>query len=196
MSYENKEPTNDNNMELINYNEGGKKDWFRFKDLLSWFKIIIVSVLVVYLCNNLLIVNANIPTGSMIPTVMPNDKIVANRLVYINHKPQRGDVVIFKFPDDENVLFLKRIIGLPGDIVEIKNDKIYINDKELNDPYKRESMKGNYGPYKVPEGQYFMLGDNRNNSEDSRFWQQKYVSKDKILGKAEFIYLPTFQKIE
>ena len=108
------------------------------------------------------------------------------------------DIVIFKFPDDESQLFIKRVIGLPNETVTIIDGKVYIDDNKepLYEPYLAQEMVGTFGPYEVPENCYFMLGDNRNYSRDSRFWENTYVSKDKILGKALFRYFPKFSTIE
>lgn len=109
--------------------------------------------------------------------------------------PERFDIVIFKYPDDESQLFIKRIIGLPGDKVEIKDGKVYINDSEtpLDDSFVSETPLGSFGPYEVPENCYFMMGDNRNNSKDSRYWQNTYVQFDQIVGKAEIRYFPSIK---
>ena len=89
-------------------------------------------------------------------------------------------------------LFIKRIIGMPGETVEIKDGKVYINGSEepLKDSFTPETPVGDYGPYTVPEDSYFVLGDNRNYSRDSRFWNNPYVAEDKILGKAVLRYFP------
>ena len=94
------------------------------------------------------------------------DRIFGNRLAYINKDPQRFDIVIFKYPDDETQLFIKRVIGLPGETVEIRDGKVYIDGAEtpLDDSFTPEPPQGNWGPEVVPEGSYFMLGDNRNRS--------------------------------
>ena len=90
-------------------------------------------------------------------------------------------------------MFIKRVIGLPGETVNIIDGKVYINDSQvpLDDSFTPETPQGSFGPYEVPEGCYFMLGDNRENSEDSRFWVNKYVQEDKILGKVYFRYFPS-----
>ena len=100
--------------------------------------------------------------------------------------------MIFKFPDDESKLYIKRVIGLPGDTVVIVDGKVYINgsSEPLDDSFCPEEPLGNFGPYSVPEGSYFMLGDNRNYSADSRFWQNTFVKREKILGKAVLRYWP------
>ena len=142
--------------------------------------------------NKFVYANAEVPTGSMIPVVQPNDRLIVNRLAYLFEEPKRGDIVMFAFPDDEKDNYLKRIIGLPGEKVEIKNGLVYINDSEkpLDEPYINDPPNGNYGPYNVPEGCYFMLGDNRDESKDARFWNNTYVKKEKIVGKAWLKYYP------
>lgn len=148
--------------------------------------------------SNFVIVNAAVPSGSMLETIQEKSRIVAFRLSYLFSVPKRFDVVVFKYPDDESVYYVKRIIGLPGEKVEIKDGKVYINDTEepLDDSFVKETPTGSYGPYYVPEGCYFMLGDNRNNSEDSRLWRNTFVEEAKILGKVYFSYYPTIKSIK
>ena len=138
--------------------------------------------------------NATVPSGSMEPTVMTGDRVIGLRLAYMFSSPKRGDVIVFKYPDDRSVQYLKRIIGLPGEKVEIKDGKVYINDSEepLEEEYLTVVPTDNYGPYFVPEDSYFMLGDNRNNSKDSRYWKNTYVKKEDIVAKVLFGYYPKF----
>ena len=110
-------------------------------------------------------------------------------------KPQRGDVIVFVYPGDRTKDFIKRLIGLPGDIVEIKDGKLLINGEEFKDPKVQNLYyynRGDYGaldqPIKVPEGKYFVLGDNSASSHDSRYWG--FVDKDDLVGKAEVIFWP------
>ena len=161
-------------------------------ELIQWLIAILVAVIIALFVDNFLIVNAQIPSGSMENTIMTGDRVVGNRLSYLTKDPERYDVIIFKYPDDESQLFIKRIIGLPGETVEIRDGHIYIggSSEPLEDVETKEYMVGNYGPYTVPEGCYFVMGDNRNDSKDSRYWINPYVSKDKILGKAVFRYWP------
>ncbi len=169
------------------------------KEIISWVKTIVFAVVFALFINRFVMVNASVPTGSMETAIMPGDRIMAFRLAYVLEKPKRFDVVVFKFPDDESVYYVKRIIGLPGETVVIKGGKVYIDgsDTPLDDsfvngvPYDED-----YGPYEVPEGHYFMLGDNRNNSADSRMWNNTYLSEDKILGEAVFRYYPSFKLFE
>ncbi len=162
------------------------------KELFQWLIAILAAVAIALFVDNFLIVNAQIPSGSMENTIMTGDRVVGNRLSYLTKDPERYDVIIFKYPDDESQLFIKRIIGLPGETVEIRDGHIYIDgsSEPLEDVETKEYMVGNYGPYTVPEGCYFVMGDNRNDSKDSRYWINPYVSKDKILGKAVFRYWP------
>ena len=155
------------------------------EELWEYIKMIIFVVVVVFIVNNVLLINAKIPSESMEDTIMTGDRIFGNRLAYINKDPQRFDIVIFKYPDDETQLFIKRVIGLPGETVEIRDGKVYIDGAEtpLDDSFTPEPPQGNWGPEVVPEGSYFMLGDNRNRSKDSRFWTNTFVKKEKILVK-------------
>ena len=168
------------------------------QEILSYIKILAVAVIVAFLFTRFIIVNAQVPSGSMENTILTGDRLIGFRLAYLFHEPERGDIVIFKYPDDESQLFIKRLIGLPGDTVEIKNGKVFINgeeDEEANS-HVPETPTGNYGPYVVPEGCYFMLGDNREHSKDSRFWSNTFVTYDEIVGKAIIRYYPSIKVLE
>ena len=146
--------------------------------------------------------NAVVPTGSMINTIQEKDRIIASRLAYIKNDPERYDIVIFKYPDDRKQYFVKRVIGLPGETVEVIGGVVYVTKTDgetiqLDDSFVTNCKPtGDYGPFVVPEDCYFMMGDNRNSSWDSRFWTNKYVPKDDIIGKVKFRYYPNFSKIE
>ena len=165
-----------------------------FKEIMSWVIPFAIALVAALLIKNFLIINADVPTGSMENTIMPGDRFIGNRLAYVFGDPQRGDIVVFRYPDDENEIYVKRVIGLPGDTINIENGKIYINGaaEPLEEDYLKEEWTVATGPYtfEVPEGCYFMMGDNRNDSWDARYWQNTYVAKEKILGKALFTYWP------
>lgn len=167
-------------------------------EVLSWVKTIVFAIIVALFINNFVIVNAEVPTGSMETTIMPKDRIIALRFVYLFDEPQRGDIVVFPFPDDEDTLYIKRIIGIEGDTIEIKNGVLYLNGEAQQEDYIKEPMYdwASWGPYTVPEDSYFMLGDNRNYSADSRYWNNTYVKKEKILGKAFLRYYPSIELID
>lgn len=161
------------------------------RELLDWGKIIIIAVVIALVCNYFIIINAYVPTGSMNDTIATKSRMIGFRLSYLFEDPERGDIIIFKYPDDESRIFTKRIIGLPGEIVEIIDGVVYIDGVQLEETYLKETPAANdFGPYNVPEDSYFCLGDNRNMSNDARYWTNKYVSRDKILGKAIFSYYP------
>lgn len=163
-----------------------------WKEFMEYLKMIIFVVVVVLIVNNFLLINAKIPSESMEQTIMTGDRVFGNRLAYVFGEPERYDIIIFKYPDNEKELFIKRIIGMPGETVEIKDGKVYINGSKdpLDDSFTPETPVGDYGPYTVPADSYFVLGDNRNYSKDSRFWNNPYVAEDKILGKAVLKYFP------
>jgi signal peptidase I len=130
-----------------------------------------------------------IPSGSMEPTLMVNDRILVAKFLYRFEPVQRGDVIVFRYPLNPQRDFVKRVIGLPGNVAQLKEGVVYINGQRISEKgYTIQPDYGNYGPVTVPRGDYFVLGDNRNNSEDSRFFG--YVPRANIIGKAIFIYWP------
>lgn len=166
------------------------------REALEWGKIIIIAVVIALFCNYFIIINAYVPTGSMESTISAKSRMIGFRLSYLFSEPERGDIIIFKYPDDEKRNFTKRIIGLPGETVEIIQGVVYIDGEELVEEYLNEEPRAlDFGPYEVPDDSYFCLGDNRNNSNDARYWTNTYVAKDKILGKAIFSYFPKFKKL-
>ncbi len=195
--------------------EGAKSP---MKELISWIEVIVVAVVLALFLNNFIIVNATVPTGSMENTIQPGDRLLGLRLTYLFSDPQRGDIAVFRYPVDEalgkKTNYIKRIIGLPGETVEIRQGKIYIDgsDTPLEEDYLKEewTVKNDGFTFEVPDDCYLMLGDNRNNSSDARYWAIKalqagvatteeeamqfcYVQKDKILGKAYLRYWPLTQ---
>lgn len=184
----------------IEITEKKKKSFFR--EVLEFVIPIILAVAIALFLKNCVIANAKVPTGSMLNTIQEGDRIIASRLAYLNDDPERYDIIIFKYPDDESQYFVKRVIGLPGETVNIVNGIVYVTKTDgttiqLDDSFVTNCVPvGNFGPYVVPEDSYFMLGDNRNNSEDSRYWENKYVKKDKIIGKVLFRYYPTISSIK
>lgn len=162
------------------------------KEIFSWLFVLVSAFVLAYIITNYVIVKAEVTTGSMETTIMTGDKIVGNRIAYLFSKPKRGDIIIFPYPDDETQNYVKRIIGLPGEKVDIVNNSVYINDnpEPLKEDYLKEEMKSADYHFQVPEDCYLVLGDNRNLSKDARVWENKYVSKDKIIGKVWFRYSP------
>ena len=132
----------------------------------------------------------------MEPTIAVGDRFFINRVVYKFSSPKRGDLIVFRTnASDDAALHIRRVIGLPGETVEIKDGKVYIDGSEtaLDDSFIPEKMQGSFGPYTVPDNCYFMLGDNRNDSKDSRFWKNTFVRFDQIVGKAVVRYYPSIK---
>lgn len=189
------------NVEETDKQEEQKKTTNWVKEIFSWIRIFLVALVIAFLINNFVIINANVPSGSMEKTIMTDDRMIGLRTSYWFKEPQRGDIVIFKNPDNQNETFVKRLIGLPGEKVVIKDAKIYINDSEeplkedyLPEEWTRSNGSDNPMEYNVPEDGYFMLGDNRNLSRDARFWNNTYVTKDLIIAQAKFVYWPLEHK--
>jgi len=164
------------------------------KEIFDWIAVIVIAILASFVLHTFVIVNATVPTSSMEKTIMAGDRVIGSRLYYMRHDPQRGEIIMFDYPDDPNTLYIKRIIGLPGDHIEIHDGTVYINGEPLDEPYLDVVTEGTWGPYDVPEDCYFMLGDNRNDSADSRYWQNTYLTRDGIVGKAVFKYWKGFER--
>ena len=165
----------------------------QIKEVVEWILILALAVVAAMVINRYVIIKAEVPTGSMENTIEVGDCILGYKLAYTFNGPDRGDVVIFPYPDNQEVIYVKRVIGLPGETVEIKDGSVYIDGTPLEEPYLKEEMRGEYGPYVVPEGSYFMLGDNRNSSADSRKWKNTYLKEEDIMAKVLFRYSPSFQ---
>jgi signal peptidase I len=181
-----------------------------------WITELIVIVMIVLLIRTFVAQAYNIPSGSMKPTLLVGDFILVNKLVYRFSEPQRGDIVVFKYPIEPKIDFIKRIVALPGEQVEVRNNQVFINGKPLplievgrgeengvrKVIYKEVMPEGikhkvqfyedfpfskrDFGPVVVPPNHYFVMGDNRDNSEDSRYWG--FLPRENIVGKAFVIY--------
>ena len=167
------------------------------KSKLREFLEFIAPIVIAMVLKHCVFANAVIPTGSMLDTIQQGDRVIASRLAYTFDDPERFDIAIFKYPDNEKEYFVKRVIGLPGEKVDILNGTVYITGAdgktlELRDDFVSQENKDNYsGSFVVPEDCYFVMGDNRDNSVDSRYWvTTNYVSRDKFIGKVMFRYYP------
>lgn len=134
-----------------------------------------------------------IQSNSMEPTLLSGDRVLVNKLSYRFWAPDRGDVMMFQYPMDPGRVFVKRAIGLEGEKVEIKDNKVFINDQPMQEPYLKEGEFPPFPAQVVPRGQILVLGDNRNKSKDSRDWG--LLPKEYLLGKAFYVYYP-FQRIQ
>lgn len=164
---------------------------FLVSELISYAKIFVVAFIIAILFTKFIIINAVVPSGSMKNTIQVGDRLIGLRLAYIFSEPQRGDIIIFKFPDDETQNYVKRVIGIPGDVIQIIEGELYVNGELQHESYIAEDMSYNSTEqvYIVPEDSYFVLGDNRNYSDDSRLWKTtNYVPRENILAKVLFRY--------
>jgi signal peptidase I len=181
----------------------------------EYLESIVVAVILALFIRTFAVQAFKIPTGSMESNLLIGDHLLVNKLVYspslgafenmiLPKKPiQRGHVVVFKFPEDPARDFIKRVIGLPGEKVEIRDKVVYIDGEALNEPYVRfleparprsdpeyglrgEGIRDNWGPRIVPEGKLLVLGDNRDNSRDGRFWG--FLPEDQVKGRALLVY--------
>jgi signal peptidase I len=125
----------------------------------------------------------------MQPTLYTDERMAVTIFSYYFNTPQRGDVVVTKYPDDSRN-FVKRVIGLPGETLEIKDGKVYIDGVELDEPYISEEINFDYGEITIGEGKYFVMGDNRNNSRDSRYINVGPLDEELIVGKAQYVVWP------
>ena len=156
------------------------------QEVWEWFKIIISAAAIAFFLNTFIIANSEVPSGSMENTIMTGDRVIGSRLSYKFGDPERGDIVIFRFPDNEEIYYVKRVIGLPGDTIDIADGHVYLNGsaEPMEEPYIREPMIPEEPMhFEVPEDSYFMMGDNRNYSSDARRWKNTYVKRDKLVAK-------------
>lgn len=167
-------------------------------------EVVVVAILLALFIRTFVVQAFKIPSGSMIPTLLVGDHILVNKFTYgltvplidkkvfSFHQPTRGEVIVFIWPLDRSKDFIKRVIGVPGDTIVIKGKRVYINGEPYSDPHAhfltedRLFFRGDYGPITVPEESLFVMGDNRDNSKDSRSWG--FVPLDLVRGKAFMIY--------
>lgn len=204
--------------------KSGDKVKKMFKFLKEVLNVLIPAFIIALILNNVIIANAVVPTSSMENTIMAGDYVIGSRLSYsVFGEPERGDITIFKFgricgtcgahvegidtdtcsncgaslQHAKTLHYVKRLIGMPGDHIEIAGDpmnggKVFVNGEELNESYLKEKMNytGDF-TYDIPDGEYFFLGDNRNNSGDSRYWENPYIERKNIEAKAVIKYFPS-----
>jgi signal peptidase I len=133
--------------------------------------------------------------GSNSPTFLAGEHLLSNKLIYRFTNPEREDFIIFKYPKDESITYVKRVIGLPGETIELKDKKLDINNNEYKEDYSNYNDENSFdfGPVTVPKNQYFLLGDNRDNSQDSRYYRS--IERDKITARIEFILNLKFSNV-
>jgi signal peptidase I len=180
----------------------------------EWCESLVGTIIFVLVFTSFVAQATQVPTGSMKPTIFVGDHFFLDKIAFPGNYPaairpylphrrvQHGDIIAFKSPTDKNIPFVKRVIGCPGDTIEIRNKNVYVNGQRLDEPYKIHVDSGiygndawtpqelatrdNYGPQTVPPDNFFVMGDNRDDSSDSRFWG--YVDRNSIIGKPLFVY--------
>jgi len=165
----------------------------RFRGLNETLDSIIIAGITALFLINFVVQTFYIPSGSMEPTLKIKDFILVNKFIYRFHPPQRKDIIVFHPPPAANANgkdYIKRVIAIGGDTIEVKDGKVYLNGKILNEPYIAEPPWREFESFKVPENSLFVMGDNRNNSEDSRFWG--VVPLENVIGKAFVVLWPIF----
>ena len=158
------------------------------KEVFSWVRMFATVIVVVFVLTHFIIINAKVPSGSMENTIMTHDRLIGFRFAYWFDEPQRGDIILFEYPVDEKQTYIKRVIGLPGETVQIKKGKVYINGKKLkSDIYGITKYIDEPGiaeePLELGKDEYFCLGDNRPVSYDSRYEEVGPVHCSEIIGK-------------
>lgn len=166
------------------------KDIFN-KKLIIATSVYGVILLITFMLFKTIFMLSYIPSESMEGTLQKGNILIASRYDIAPEELQRYDILIFELPDAPSETYIKRLIGLPGETIEVSHGKVYADGVELDDSFLKESMNElGDGMYEVPEGCYFFLGDNRNNSKDSRFWEKKYVPIGNIQAKARYVLFP------
>jgi signal peptidase I len=166
------------------------------REIREWGESIVIAFILAMIIRTFVVQAFKIPSGSMRPTFMEGDRILVSKFIYKFKEPQIGNIVVFKYPEDKRKDFVKRMIAVGGQTVEIKEGDIYINGKLVMDPQVVKDVyyynRGDYGQMdqviNVPRDSYYVLGDNSGSSRDSRYWG--FVPKKNLLGKAFFIYWP------
>lgn len=178
------------------------------KIIWEYAKAIITALILAMLIRTYIIQAFKIPSGSMIPTLLVGDHILVNKFLYgtkipfsgkrifMFKKPERGDIIVFKYPENPDKDFIKRVVAAEGDVIESKNKMIHVNGNKVNEPYAQHTdssmrpmgiePRDNFGPVIVPKNKYFVMGDNRDQSYDSRYWG--YVDIKDVKGKALILY--------
>ncbi len=166
----------------------------KHKELISWVITIAAAVLIAVLLNAFVFKIVVVNKTSMVPTLNSGDKVFLSKITYTFSEPKSGDIIVFSRDNDPETYYIKRVIGLPGDTIDILDGKVYRNGVELNEPYIAEITEDTLS-VTVPEGEYFVMGDNRNLSVDSKNPQFGNAKRENILGKVVFSISP-FGKIE
>ncbi len=156
----------------------------------DWVVSIVAAVVMALLIRTFIVELYIVDGPSMRPTLQHEERLIVNKFIYRVRNPEKGEILIFKYPRDTSRDFIKRVIATGGDTIEIKDGRVYVNDQMLKEDYILEKTRTEYPKVTVPEGTVFVMGDNRNNSDDSRFADVGFVPLDLIKGKAVVVFWP------
>ncbi len=160
------------------------------EEVRDWVISIGVAVVLAFLIRTFIVELYIVDGPSMRPTLESHERLVVNKFIYRLRPPEHGEILVFRYPRDPSRDFIKRVIAVPGDSIEIKDQRVFVNDQLLSEPYILDKTLSAYPKAVVPEGTVFVMGDNRNNSEDSRFVDVGFVPYDLIKGKALLVFWP------
>ena len=167
-----------------------EKETSTTSEIKDWIVSIVVAVALAMFIRTFIVELYVVDGPSMRPTLESEERLVVNKFIYRFRPPEKGEVLIFQYPRDPSRDFIKRVIATPGDTIEIREGRVLVNDQLLTEDYILEKTRSEYPKSTVPEGRIFVMGDNRNNSEDSRFADVGFVPYDLIKGKAMIVFWP------
>ena len=160
------------------------------EEIKDWVGSIVIAVVLAMIIRTFVVELYLVDGPSMRPTLQHAQRLVVNKFIYHFRAPEKGEVLIFRYPKDPSRDFIKRVIAVPGDTIEIKDGNVFVNGELQNEDYILSKCRGDYPKSTIPEGHIFVMGDNRNNSEDSRFPDVGFVPFDLIKGKAMLVFWP------
>jgi len=160
------------------------------EEIKDWVVSIIIAIVLAFFIRYFIVELYMVEGPSMRPTLVNGERLVVNKFIYRLKQPEKGDIVVFRYPRDPSRDFIKRVIGVAGDTIEVKDGKVFLNGQLLNESYILERTRGSYPAATIPVGHIFVMGDNRNNSEDSRFRDVGFVSLEMLKGKAVMVFWP------
>ena len=164
------------------------------EEIKDWAVSILIAVALALFIRYFIVELYLVEGPSMRPTLVNSERLVVNKFIYYFRQPERGEILVFRYPRDPSRDFIKRVIAVPGDTIEIKDGRVFVNQQLMNEPYILSKTRGDYPLTTIPEGHIFVMGDNRNNSEDSRFADVGFVPYNLIKGKAVLVFWPWDEK--
>ena len=160
------------------------------EEVKDWVISIVIAVILAFFIRYFIVELYLVEGPSMQPTLLSHERLVVNKFIYRFREPEKGEILVFRYPKDPSRDFIKRVIAVAGDTIEIKDGRVFVNHQLINESYILNQTRGSYPLSTVPDGTIFVMGDNRNNSEDSRFKDVGFVPLDLIKGKAMMVFWP------